>query len=150
MGIILHPAHHLDERREPPPAFFDMRWRFDFAGRPSVYGKWSSPTITAWDKQKEGVVRAVVEGKNRADGEVKVLAECDGHDFVNFKWMVLAATTIKMTGKVMGPIPPPIHGLVGMQLVTREWDYRVFPSGKVERAPRDAAERQINYATFGR
>lgn len=148
-GIILHPTTHVDDRGELPAAFFDMRWRFDFAGRPTAFGKWSSPgdsdATKAWCQNRSGLIRAAVEGKDRASGTTAALAECDGHDFVNFKWMAMATAPFRLLGLVQ-----PIHALVGMQLITRDWDIKCFPDGRIVKAPRAPAEREINYATFGR
>jgi hypothetical protein len=144
--MIIHPTQY----REPPPAFYDIRWRFDFANRPSKYGKWSSPgnspELKAHLQMREGLVRACVEGKNRNDpSDVRALAQCDGHDFVNFKWMALAS----MPGNFRGTVKP-VHRLQGMQLVTREFNYFVFPDGSVKKKPRLEGEKKINYAIFGR
>ena len=140
---------HPDQRREAPATvFWDMRWRFDFAGRPSIYGKWSSPSVTAHDKNKEGLVRAAVEGKDRVTGEIKALAECDGHDFVNFQWLATANVPRPM-GKWEGDVKP-VHRLMGMKLVTRNFQFFVMPDGDVVLQQRTEAEKKMNFATFGR
>lgn len=130
-------------------AIFDMRWRFDFLNRPSKYGKWSdpgtSPETQAWSQNKEGLIRASVEGKNRETFETKPLVECDGWDFVNFKWNACAIGPAFFKGT-----SPAVHRLLGMKLVTREKEFDVWPDGSIVEKIRDEADKKYNYATFGR
>jgi hypothetical protein len=129
-----------------------MRWRFDFIDRPAKYGKWSSPgskgasELKAHLQLKEGLVRACIEGKNRLDpADVRPLAECDGWDFVNFKWMALAAAPANFRGEIK-----PLHCLMGMQLITREFMFSVLPDGSVDKKDRSEADKNIKYAIYGR
>lgn len=149
MSIILHPGRTVAESPEPLQAFYDMRWRFDYVDRPSAYGPWSRPSndpeLQAWNKNREGLVRACVEGKDRVSGECKVLAECDGWDFINFQWIAQAAQSMALIGKV-----PPVHTLLGMNLVTRDCNFVCLPTGQVRKVARPEAEKKIQLATFGR
>lgn len=128
---------------------YDLRWRFDFAGRASKWGKWSSPgqspELKAWSNNKEGLVRACIEGQDVETQSVSVLAECDGHDFVNFQWEAVAMMPANRIGQVK-----PIHALVGLKLVTRDEEICVASSGGVSRRIRPECEKKIHFATFGR
>jgi hypothetical protein len=138
----------LPDRRET--AVWDLRWRFDFWGnRPSKWGKWSAPgktkEVKAWCQNKEGLCRAAIEGHHRETFEVKTLAECDGHNFVNFQWMALAFTPGNFRGTVR-----PLHALAALKLITREHEIIVFPDASIAHRVRPEAEKKIHFATFGR
>lgn len=127
----------------------ELRWRFDFAGRPSKYGKWSNPgksdEVKACFQNKEGLVRASIEGQHVETQQISTLAECDGWDFVNFQWMAVAMTPASITG-----VAKPVHALVGLKILTRENELCVFANGTVEKTVRPEAEKQLQFATFGR
>lgn len=151
-GMILHPNKAVLEN-PGLEHFYDMRWRFDFKDRPSIickkWGPSKDPEHQAWNKNKEGLVRACIEGKDRASGVVVTLTECDGHDFVNFQWIAEATTGLSFKRKISGNLPT-MHRLLGMALVTREWLYAVSPTGEVFKKARPEAQKKINFATFGR
>src|SRR3990172_4226027 len=69
-----------------------LRWRFDFSDKPTRYGVWNSSIEPAWSVNKNNLVRASIEGKDMQTRETRIIAECDGWDFVNFEWV--AATPI--------------------------------------------------------
>lgn len=133
----------------PQTKQYDLRWRFDFAGRPSRYGKWSNPgksdELKACYQNKEGLVRAAIEGQHVVTQQVKTLAECDGHDFVNFQWMAVAMMPVGLIGKAQ-----PVHALVGMKIITRDVELCVTADGALLRRVRPEAEKRLNFATFGR
>jgi hypothetical protein len=126
---------------------YKLRWRFDFAQKPAKYGMWDKPGETketqAWCQNGEGLIRAAVEGKDPVTKEEVILAQCDGHDFVNFQWMAAAKVNpfFKGTAKTS-------HFLLGLKLTTREKAFEVFPDGMVNK--KDRTDKNINYATFGR
>lgn len=128
---------------------FDLRWRFDFAARPEKYGKWSAPgntpEVKAHLQMKEGLTRASIEGRDVETGAIGVIAECDGHDFVNFQWMACAMAP----GAAVGVVRP-LHMLVGLKIVTREWHLCAYADGRLIKRPRPDAEKQMNLAIFGR
>jgi hypothetical protein len=133
----------------PQTKKYDLRWRFDYANRLPAYGKWSSPgnspELQAWRQNREGLVRASVEGQDVATQVIKTLAECDGWDFVNFQWMAVAMSPASLVG-----VAQPVHALVGLKVVTREVELCVHANGEVERRVRPEAEKKMNFATFGR
>jgi hypothetical protein len=129
-----------------------VRWRYEWPDKPSKYGMWSNPgpkndlATKAWFHNKEGLTLAAIEAKNIETKEIKIIVACDGHDFVNFKW--LAAASLNPIG-LKGSVTP-LTRLLGLTLVTREYDYNVYHNGIVEKKARDPEEMKINYATFGR
>lgn len=133
------------------PTRYRLRWRFDFANRPSKYGMWNAPgpgaSTQAWSQNKEGMVRASVEGEDLRTKETKILAQCDGHDFRNFQWMAV--------GRLRGfPTDTanvrPITHLVGMKILTTDTEICVFGSGQVETAPLPEPIKQMHFATYGK
>lgn len=128
-----------------------LRWRFDFGnGRPEKYGQWSRPATRNEDMaafvNKDGIVRAAIEGKDIETREVRVLAECDGWDFVNFQWMAEA----RMGFGAAAPGPLAAHRLVGLKLVTREVELQVNEAGDVHVAARSEEDKKFHYEGFGR
>lgn len=129
------------------PAQFRLRWRFDFNGnRPSIYGQWDRDADRESEKacyqNKEGLVRASIEMKDRETLAVSTLAECDGWDFVNFQWLAEFRGNVK-TGKGF-------HRHVGLCLVTRDFWNNVYYAGRIVQEPRTEEDKQYHYATFGR
>lgn len=131
---------------QPKEALYLLRWRFDFADRPSRMGMWSQSGTRDEDKASfvntTGLVRASIEGKDVVTRAVKVLAECDGHDYVVFKWN---AAFISHGNFTTGQ-----HVLTGLKLVTRDFELDVFPSGDVKISARLEDEKNFNYAAFGK
>jgi len=136
-------------QHRPVEKKYDLRWRFDYLNRPTKKGKWSSPgnspELQAWRQNKENIVRACIEGQDVETQQVVILAECDGHDFINFQWEAVAIfrdASLKF-GK-------PMHALSGLKLITREKEVSVNSAGQVVSRSRTNIEKKINFATFGR
>lgn len=141
---------HIAPHQGKDEKLYDMRWRFDYANGIVKYGKWSSPgnrpEHQAWCQNREGLLRASVEGKNRFNPEDhRPLAECDGHDFVNFQWVAQALCPASLKG-----LGQPAHQLMGMKLVTRDNEYWCFPDGTIDCKDRPESDKSFHYATFGR
>lgn len=113
--------------------------------RPSRTGQWSRAatleTDMAYYQNKEGIVRASIEGKDVITREITTLAECDGWDWVNFQWMAIFAARSDGVGQ---------HHHVGLKLVTREFWIEVYAKGGVRKLPRTEEDKNFHYATFGR
>lgn len=127
------------------PNTYCLRWRFDFAGKPEVFGMWDSAVISAWNQNKEGLVRASIEGKHRGTKQTIVLAECDGHDFRNFQWLAVSKVNPGMSGSVT-----PVAHNIGAKILTTSDEILVLNDGHVVRRPLTEGEKSINFATFGR
>jgi len=117
-----------------------LRWRFDFVDKPTRLGMWNSPTGTAWNVNKEGIVAASIEGKNILTREVITLVQCEGHEFVNFKWHAIIKGH---TGRF--PARP-----IGMILQTRELDILMLMNGDHRTEQRTEDDKKYNYAGFGK
>ena len=123
-----------------------LRWRFDFSDKPAKYGMWSQTATRDEDKASfvntTGLVRASVEGKDITTREVKVLAECDGHDYVLFKWNAAFISH--------GSFSAGRQVLTGLKLMTRDLELDVFPSGEVKVEARPQEDLNYHYAAFGK
>ena len=108
--------------------FYLLRWRFDYATRPAKYGMWSQPAVLESDTAafcpKDGLVRAAIEGRHSITREDKIIAACDGQDFVNFQWVAEAHFNPFGGGITQ-------QNVVGLKLVTSQNETTVFASGKV-------------------
>ena len=108
---------------------------------------WSLPAKNQQDmaafSNKEGLVRASIEGKNFLTRNIRTLAECDGHDFNNFQWMAefRSQGMFATTG---------VHQLLGLKLVTRDLYMEVYSSGEVKILQRPEEDKKFHYETFGR
>jgi hypothetical protein len=135
----------FDELNADNPYQYRLRWRFDFLNHTSKFGPWDVDAVRLEDKacrqMKEGLIRACVEGKNRATGEIRVMHEVDGHDFVNFAWEALFFANVKGSHAQQ-------H--VGLQLVSREHITTVRFSGKVEKQERTEQDKKRNFGIWGK
>lgn len=127
-----------------------LRWRFDYIDR-------REPKTSPWERSshiesemayrqnREGLIRAAIEAKELRSKDIRILAECDGHDFINFQWMAVSFCPVEFTGE---------HELrnmtIGLKLVTRDYEYQVYINGDVVKSIRTEAEKGIHFATFGR
>ena len=129
---------------QPDSALYLLRWRFDFADKPVRYGMWSQAGTRDEDKASfvntAGLVRASIEGKNVSTREIKTLAECDGHDYVLFKWNAAYISH--------GSFSAGKHVLTGLKLVTREIELDVFSTGDVRVEARPQEDINFNYAVI--
>lgn len=128
-----------------------LRWRFDFPDRPTRYGIWNnsggsqaeSAGTSAWCINKTGLVRASIEAEDQEQWTVQTVVECDGWDFVNFRW--IAATPIPFDPgggfQVAGQI-------IGLAMDTRDNSYSVFIDGSTKITARTEEEKNMNLAGF--
>jgi hypothetical protein len=132
---------------------YRIRWRYDWLDRASKCGMWSLTTKNeidqAWNKQKENLMFASVEGKT-PEGETVTLCQVAGQDFCFFQWMAVAsAPALALVGSNRKPFTP-VTKLIGIKLVTRYENISVFDTGHIFREPRSAEDQAYNYAAFGK
>lgn len=116
----------------------DVRWHFDYAGRPPKWGAWTDPgncaSTTAWTQPKDGLVRAAIIARDRLTRKVYTIAECDGHEFIEFRW--IAAAPMPMTPRALaGQAAKFIGSIQGMSLVTPKEKLHAYVNGQVVREP---------------
>lgn len=111
------------------------RWRFDFPDKEPKFGGWNDPDVEAWNINKTGLARASIEIL-REEGP-KTVVECDGHEFVNFKWVA-----------VKGFATP--FQIIGLTLVGRDNEITVYTDGRHEDKQRTDEDKTYHYAGFGR
>ena len=135
-----------------PDKKFDLRWRFEFNnGRAPKYGMWSNPGPTedlatkAWCVNKEGLARAIIEGKNIVTRECSVLYEVPGWDYCNFGWVAAAICPTFIKGEIK-----PLTQLVGLCLTTRNHIITVFEDGSFQKKERPPEDQAFHYAGYGR
>ena len=129
----------------PKNAPYLLRWRFDFTNKAPVFGMWNSSGIEAWDKNREGLVRASIEAKSQVTKLTKAVAECDGHEFRNFQWLAIARVPPNFRGSI-SPRPE----TVGLKILTTDEEVTVLMSGQCEKRPLTEGEKSIPFATYGR
>lgn len=134
---------------------FRLRWVFDFAGnKPTRKGMWSEPGDVAkdgaWRVNKDGLVHAAIERECMTSYKIETVAECDGHDFVNFEWMAAASVpALSLIGSQVSKID--LRGaIVGLRLVTRDLNLECLVDGRQMVKPRPEAEKKLHLAGFGR
>lgn len=118
-----------------PTKVYRLRWRFDFANKPSVIGTWdgAGKTHQAWKINKEGLIRAVIEGECRDTHEIETLFECDGHEYAFCQW--LAYSRVRgVYGKNKGPISQ-LSMLSGITFLLRSYRVTVFVNGRIKPEP---------------
>lgn len=115
--------------KSTPSPKYRLRWRFDFAGKPTrigVFNGGGGPNDGAWLVNKEGLVRASIEGEDMATFELKTLVEVDGHNYAHMEWI----TYSRLPGlyKYEGDVNPRAH-IGGISLFSREHRIDVYIDG---------------------
>jgi hypothetical protein len=109
-------------------------------GKPSRVGVWNNASPRDEDRaayvNKSGLVRASIEGEDLETFLVVTLAECDGHEFVNFEG--IAASPLPSIGFTGARTLPNV--MLGMALVTAGKREAVFVDGS--RATRERTEEE--------
>ena len=127
-----------------------LRCRFDFANRPTWFSQWDKsgdmPCDKACFQNKEGLIRAAIEGKDRDTRQTVVLAECDGHDFNNFEW----AATAPMAGMAVKGSQQLVTTNVGLILVTRSERVIIGMDGSCKIETRSEEDKKFHFAGFGK
>jgi hypothetical protein len=118
----------MQERAVPVPRY-KLRWRFDFAGKPSRCGVWNGSggdKDSAWAVNKEGLVRACIEGEDIYTHELKTLVELDGHNYATCEWIAYS----RMPGfyKYAGDVTPRVY-IGGLALISRTHRVNVYVDG---------------------
>lgn len=152
MSVGQKPTTIFDRPPTDEEIKYLLRWRFDFANnKPSKYGQWSRPATRPEDLaamvNKDALVRASIEGKDRKTRQIVTIVECDGHDFVNFEWINARHHFCANLGATM---IAPFHRLLGLKLVTRELKACVFLDGTVLPLQRTEAEKKLHLEGFGK
>lgn len=114
----------------------DVRWHFDYAGRAAKFGAWTDPgncdSTTAWKQTKNGLVRAAIVARDRMTRKIYTIAECDGHEFVEFRW--ISCASLPMTPRSLaGQTVKFVGSINGMTLVTPKEKVHVYVNGQVVR-----------------
>jgi len=123
-----------------------LRWRFDFADGKVKTGSWNGSSITAWDINKDGLIRASIEAKDYVTKKIKKMVECKGEDFVNFGWIGFASASAALSGVTV--TPNTVIG--GLNMLTRDNNIRVFINGVANFKKRTDLEKKQHLAGFGR
>lgn len=146
---ISEPRFKLDGQEQMPR--YDLRWVFEFANKPTKYGQWSRPATNQQDMaafvNKDGLIRAYIQAKNFYTRELHVVAECVGHEFVNFKWDAERHSLHAGTGLYSFAH---YHNLVGLRLVCRDVEVAVSFNGETKVEHRTEEDKQFHYEGFGR
>jgi len=114
---------------------YRLRWCFDFHNKPTRYGQWNGanqkPEEMAAFINKEGLVRASIQGCMIQRWHDETLVEVDGHNFASFSWEAAfnAPVFSKLTSyKNQGVV-------IGLSLLTRTEKISVFVDGSMRRRP---------------
>jgi hypothetical protein len=109
---------------------YRLRWRFDYVNRPSKVGMWlfasNKPEEMACFQNTEGLLRAAVECESLLTWKTEIVVECDGHDFVEFRWVnAVSVNPLALQGSVTSP-----GTLVGLELITKSKRATCLVNGK--------------------
>jgi len=135
---------------------YRIRWRYDWVNRAPLYGQWSMTTKNevdqAWNKQKDGLLWASVEGKT-IDYKTVTLCQVPGQDFCFFQFHAVNRVPLRLVDTKDGqklktsPGLTEIHGIV---VVMRTEKIFVFDTGHIFREPRTAEDLAFKYAAYGK
>lgn len=127
---------------------YRLRWRYDFADGKTRWGIWNDSGAkaadSAWANNREGLIRASIESESQTTWAVETVVECDGHDFVEFRWLAAAAISpLGFSGSVTIP-----GAIVGLELITREKRASAIVNGKLLIRERTAEEKASNLEQY--
>lgn len=131
-----------------PKRYYRLRWRFDFAAKPSKFGTWDlvgAKTYGAWSIPKEGLVRAVIEGEEIPTAEhpsqnIVQLLEVFGDEYVSCQGEVVSK--IPAGGFIDGTVRPQAQ-VYGISLLTGTEKISVFRDGSNVRRPLTEDEKRF-------
>jgi len=110
---------------------YRLRWRFDFADKPSKIGVWNGASNLQSDSammvNKTGLIRACIEGEKIGEWVVKTLFEMDGHNYVTAQWIRLANAGIMINKDVQTASLP--SSLIGLSLLSSDKKFIVYIDG---------------------
>lgn len=130
---------------------FWIRWRFDYPNK-TVCGIWNNSgdektgANQAWNQNKEGLVRAVIERKDIRTDEIKAVAICPGQEYRNMQWVGAVSLNPFAVGKAQTHKPR----LCGLRLLARDTAIEVYGDGSIKQRPLTDSEKNINFATYGK
>jgi len=105
---------------------YRLRWRFDFVDGKTKYGIWDGASDLFKDKaaavNKNGLLRASIEGEKIGEWTVKTLLEVDGHKYVSAEW--LASASVGAFGNGSSTSPGTIVGLGFILDDKKVWIYK--------------------------
>lgn len=145
-------AEILEQSKIAAPSFeklptkqLRLRWRFDFADKPTKRGVWDAgsmrPEDAAWAVNKTGLVAAFIEAEIRHSQEELELVRCPGQDFAMFQWEAYA----KMPGLLKGNFNfTPRTTISGLSILTRNEKITVYVNGKIERKPLNEDQKKFS------
>lgn len=126
--------------KDRPP--LKLRWRFHYAND-------RAPAACAWDSAREGEASFTTKDQLRCAaietmdhmGHMRRIAECDGHDFINFEWIAQERRGLDGARRTC---------LVGIKMRTRDMVTDVYKDGEIFARPMSTDDKKIHYAGFGR
>lgn len=120
---------------------YRLRWRFDFANKPTRIGQWNGTNENVCHINTEGLVRASIEAEDQVTWEVKTLCECAGDDFVQFQGLA----TFTFDNQLQG-----YHELVGLKLKKRYTEVYCYLDGSMAEVKRPEEDLKFHYEGFGK
>ena len=126
---------------------YDLRWKFVYHdGTADCFGFWTREAnkleeMAAFKKQTN-IERAFVELKDKRTGITTTPVHCVGADFCLFKWVKIAR--LGFTGGKS------FSELVGLTLVSRDYEATVFVDGKIAIKKRSEEDKTFHYEGFGK
>jgi hypothetical protein len=112
---------------------YRLRIRFDFKDKKSWKSIWNSTSRNPKDMaayvNKNGLVRAAIEGEKLLGYAQSTLLEIDGHDYVTSQWEASVSVPINPGTKTYKRQAD----IVGLSLITREEKITIFVDGSMSR-----------------
>ena len=122
---------------------YRLRWRFDFNGKNTKYGGWNSASTNPRDMaafvNKEGLVRASIEGEKIKGYALKTFVEIQGSEYVSCSWIMAASLPVFNAGRFTTS-----GAVIGMAMFTETEVTKVFVDGQVFVQPILAHEQKTS------
>lgn len=130
------------------PNVYMLRWAFEYSNRPRKAGMWGmatkNPVDSAWAQPKDGLIYALIEGKDIKTRLTHRLVECPGADFRTFQWVATAA----LPGMGLKGAVTLRSKLVGLKILSRDICLEVHSDGKLLKRALTDGERSIQFAAY--
>ncbi len=147
-AAILVPDLATPKYEALPSRVFRLRWRFDFADKPTKRGIWNAASPNPRDQAssipKAGLVCAAIEAEHYETQELTSVVECQGPDFGMFLWEAYA----RCPGLLGIAEFKPRTNIAGLTMVTRSERITVYINGTWNRRPLTDEEKQFKFNEF--
>lgn len=123
--------------KEPIPLpKYRLRWVFEFQGKATKKGVWNGVSKhkedSAWAVNKDGLLRAYIEGEQYHTYKTRIFYECSGQDYASCQWEAFSRVSNALT---LTTTQKPRTNISGLSFLTRDEKITVYVNGTIQKRP---------------